>query len=85
MPESKDSIIVEAEKPAVNNVNKEILNNSGKEGIVNAEETNENQVLEEPGNEQNGINNEHLNQIGIPPRLEKHNNGHCFTCVLSFV
>lgn len=48
-----------------------MLNSARKEEV---EETNENHVLEEPGNEI-AMNSDHLNQIVIPPSFEKQDNG----------
>lgn len=72
LPETKDNVIVDADRSLVNNVSKHVLNNEKKQE-ANAEETNENHVLEEPGNEL-GANGD-LNQIGIPPSFDKHDNG----------
>lgn len=72
LPDSKNTLTVEAEqKPSINSVNKDMLISVNKK----ERETNENNnVLEEPGNEISS-NNDHLNQIGIPPSFEKHDNG----------
>lgn len=71
LPEDKSSLVVEAEqKPVINSVNKDILSSPNQK----RKDINENNVLEEPGNEISA-NNDHFNQIGIPPNFDKHDNG----------
>lgn len=72
LPESKNNLTVETveEKSVISSINKDILNNKKDRETVN-ENSN---VLEEPGNEIS-MNNDNLNQIGIPPNFEKRDNG----------
>lgn len=76
LPGSDNDILIEADRLTLNNVNKDILNPVRKEDLNIVEEGNENHVLEEPGNEIS--NNDHLNQIGIPPSFEKNENGNFY-------